>query len=1490
MHESLQHFHPVIARWFTESIGEPTEIQSLSWPVIARSEHALITAPTGSGKTLTAFLWALNQLITGAWEPGRTRVLYISPLKALNNDIRRNLEQPLESLETAFRLQNVPFPRIRVMTRSGDTPAVDRARMKRRPPEILITTPESLNILLSSRGGQGILTGVKTVILDEIHAVISQRRGVYLITAVERLTRLSGEFQRIALSATVRPPKTVAACVGGFRRSDPSPGYEPRPVTIISSSIPRQYEISVRYPPSVRDRSATESLWTPLADDFRRLLHENRSTLFFTNSRKLCEKITTRINRNESYPLAYAHHGSLSREIRGEVERRLKAGDLKAIVATNSLELGIDIGALDAVVLVQSPKSVSAAIQRVGRAGHQVGAICRGIIYPTHPVDFIAAAVLAKGIPEQAIEAVTPMESPLDVLAQLIISMTAVETRDIDDLFADIRMAWPYRDLSRDSFDLVLNMLAGKYADTRIQALKPRVSIDRLDNTVRAHKGAIHALYTSGGVIPDRGYFRLRHAGSNALIGELDEEFVWEAAVGQTFILGTQKWKIEKITHNDVMVTSGLPDVQATPFWKAEAMNRDFHMSVLMGDFLEEAEERVNKPGFEAYLQDSCSMDPDAAKELADVLNLQREHTGGQLPHRHHILVENIASGPGSAPGTQMVLHTFWGGRVNRPFAMALSAAWEKRFGDRLEIFAADDCIGIQLPRDDVSPDEIFTLVTPESVLELLRSRLENSGFFGARFRECAGRALLVTRRKFNQRQPLWMTRLKTKRLYDAVSGFPDFPIILEAWRTCLHDEFDLDSLKLMLSEIQCRKIVWSEAHTATASPFARSVAWRQINQYMYEGDELPGGRSSSLSVNLMDEFLSGSGVLPALPMDIIRRFEDKRQRLYPGYAPGSPEDLLDWVKERLFIPDFQWEGLGLAVERDSDLPMAELSAIVAGKLARVTLPETGITGVCALENLPEVIEGISHGLAAPECMDLAGRPIDPASVRTMRVMADDSESEDPVRDFLVQWLLFYGPVSAEIVQKQLGISVSVAEGVLREMTEESQVVRGLLIEGSDTVVFCDRDNYETLLRMRRSEATMLVTPRKIEDLGPFLASWQGLADAAKDRDGLGACLEQLFYYSAEAAVWETEIFPARIKPYDPAWLDSLMADGNMIWFGAGKGRVTFGLPHELDLLSRSDKENPLEDTSADLIPDAHGKYDFHGLMHRTGLPATELSEKLWNAVWRGDISNDTFTALRKGIETGFRVPDAAGTGDKRLRPGRRGGRTAFSRWKGSIPAAGNWYHLPEMGSDEEEDLILEAERMRDRVRVLLDRYGILFREFLRREQPGFQWKDLFRSLRLMELAGEVISGCFFEGLSGPQFMSHRGFRWFQRKIPKLEIYWVNAVDPASVCGMGVDALKSMMPRRHTGTHVVYRGVDIVIISLRNGGELTIRVPETDPDLPEMLGFMRHLLERSFKPLKRISIKTINGTPAVSGPYLDIFRMFFDLTMDAKQVVLYRRF
>jgi len=1221
-------FNPLIRQWFAQ-LGPPTDIQRRAWPSIAKSEHCLITAPTGSGKTLTAFLWAINGFVTGSLATGRTRVLYISPLKALNNDIRNNLLQPLTQLKELAAQKGLPFPDIRVQTRSGDTDAAERRTMLRRPPEILITTPESLNLLLSSKGGLSILRDLNTVILDEIHSLIANKRGAYLISAIERLVPLSGEFQRIALSATVKPLAVAAEFLAGYQyhhelqksappaRTPAEPDYQARRVEIIESRQSKQYQVDVCYPEAIANKAADKNLWDALASELVSKIRHNQSTLIFVNSRALCEKLTHKINVAAEQTIAYAHHGSLSRDIRSAVEAGLKRGELAAIVATASLELGVDIGALDEVFIVQTSGSLASTMQRIGRAGHQVGQVSKGKLYPTHPQDFLEAVVLMDAIACKDIEPVKPVSCPLDVLAQVIVSMTSQQSWDLDELYYQLRCSRSFHLLKRSQFDLIVNMLAGRYGKQRVRELRPRVSVDRLDNTIIAKRSAVLALYSSGGVIPNRGYFQLRHADNSARIGELDEEFVWEARVGKTFTLGTQYWQIQKITHNDVYVVPGKAGAAPPPFWKAEELSRSFYFSERILNFLEHANQQLtiseqanpNQPNSNRLTSKqptnktlgptsatAMQMDSAAMAELEHYLKRQRAHTQCDLPHRHHLVVEHIHSLLGHSQGNQIVIHTGWGSPVNRPWALAMEAAWHQHFGETIEIYTSNESLVLQLA-DEISAEALLALVNNSNLDRLLRQRLEGSGFFGARFRECAGRALLLSQGQFQRRQPLWMSRLQSQKLFDSVRHYDDFPILLESWRTCLVDELELDALRQLLAEIDSGELRWTAVTTQTPSPMAGQIAWEQINQYMYRDDAATASASSNLRDELLQELVFDPQQRPRISASVNTEFQLKRTRLLPGYAPETASDLLDWVKERVLIPLHEWQAL--LQQASSQLKQSAAKALLT----------SAITGKMVL-----IQQGSAQFILARENLD-----------HLLRSLYDSNEIET----------------------------------VQLSLLDSSQVL--------------EKPNCEA------------------------------------------------------------------------------------------------------------------------------------------------------------QLSND---------------------------------------------------------EAQQSNEIAELEQSKERARILLERYGVVFKELLSRESKPFRWSSVFKALRLMELGREIVSGYFFKNISGPQFISHQALRLLRQGLPEHQLYWHNACDPLSLCGVSLPELKRRLPKRLESTHLLYKGSELILISSRNGKELQFNIAPDDTNIPDCLAVLRHLLYRSRHPLAQIPIATINQEPALQSDYIPCLQAAFDLYKDHKQVIL----
>ena len=1442
---ALAPFHPVIRQWFTQTLGEPTDVQAQSWPRIAAGEHLLATAPTGSGKTLTAFLWAIDSFASGQSAAGATRVLYVSPLKALNNDIRANLLTPIAELRERFLAAGAAFPNLRVQTRSGDTEPSQRARMLRRPPELLITTPESLNLLLTTVRGRQALSTVETVIVDEIHSLVENRRGAQLMTALERLVEIAGEFQRIALSATVRPLPAVAAYVGGKDARG-----QPRPVSIVRAQTPKHIQIRVVFPQAARVAADNgEKIWTPLADSFRDIIDANRSTLLFANSRRMAEKIALYVNADEVAPIAYAHHGSLAREVRAEVEQRLKNGQLKAIVATSSLEMGIDIGDLDEVVLIQSPPSIAAALQRVGRAGHRVGEISRGSLFPSHAHDFLAAAVLAKAIRERDIEPLRPLRNALDVLAQTLVSCTASETWRTDDLYRVITRAAPYMELPREHFDLVVEMLAGRYAGTRIRDLRPRLAFDRVAQTVQARKGAVFALYTSGGTIPDRGYFTLRHADSGAAIGELDEEFVWEAHVGQNFSLGAQTWRIHRITHNDVLVHNAPSSATAPPFWRAENINRSFHFSARIGEFLESANEHLRERRQGALLQRLIDLgfDDSAAEELADFLARQREATGCELPHANHLLVEHVHSGPGGYVGPdgerQIVLHTLWGGQVNQPLALALKAAWRDnaampaRTGapsaaagetpaehPEPDIHADNNAIVLQV-KEDIDPAWLLGLVTPANFESLLRRSLEGSGFFGARFRECAGRSLLLSKRNFKQRVPLWMTRRQAKKLLTASKPLRDFPVLLETWRTCLQDEFDLDAALTQLQRLAAGELDWSVAETAVPSPFAAGLAFNQIGQYMYADDAPEHDDRSALSDDLIRQAVFDQSLRPTIAPAVVADLESRLQRTRDGYAPDGEDELREWIKERVALPEAEW-------------------------FAEVPVP----SGVHRLE-----VRGRGY-FVHPE-IELGAEPLRQAA----------------------EMLQFYGPRTAAELAQLLPFDDVAA--LLRELVEGGALVHDQILAGEKT--FCDAENLETLIRYQRAAARPAIEPRSVALLAPFVARWQGLGNETQLLDAI----DRLRGYAAPVAFWLDEALPPRVsEPLNGAW-NQAAAEG-VTWRGVGKETAIVGFGEDFSVFigdidrtggsgnnepsapAASEGDEPSGDIET-LFADPTARYTFAQLLDKSGRNAEDFNAQFWQAVWAGRIVADGFEPLSIGRSRRFALHGTGNeppAGRQSSAASRRQRRVARARARGVAAGwPGAWHRPPDF--EPPPDSVEQLEESKERCRALLDRYGIVSRELANREGGALRWAAIFPALRIMELAGEVVSGLFFSALSGPQFALLQAVRQLQRLPAENNDrrtggntsdrwFWINALDPISPCGLGLDL--PGLPQRRLANHLGWLGDELAIVSENFGRRLTINL---DPDHPGLDVLLPHLAEIC-RRRKRLTMDTVNGEPARSSPFL----------------------
>lgn len=1470
--QALDLFHPVIRQWFLQQVGAPTPVQSEAWPLIAKQKHVLAIAPTGSGKTLTAFLWALNQWCIGAWPPGKLGLIYVSPLKALGSDVQRNLIEPLEQMREMAQSHNLLWPTIRTMTRTGDTPQAERQRMLRKPPEILITTPESLNLLLLNPAGPQMLRDVQTVILDEIHAVAESKRGVYLMTAVERLARIAGEFQRIALSATVQPLGVIARFVAGSQHVS-ADIYAPRPIEIVHPPASKVMTTAIVDPHChilPEERELADKDWRGLVRLCRTHIGHNRSTLLFTSSRNMTEKLANGINDAEQDLVAYSHHGSLSRALRHDVEIRLKKGEIKALCSTSSLELGIDIGSLDEVLLIRPPKSIASCIQRIGRAGHQVGAPSHGTLVPLSQHDLLICMALAPQVKSATTEKLRPLRAPLDVLIQVLLAMCVADAWKADDLFVFIRTCDSYRDLTRVAFDLALDVLLGRYAQTNIRELAPKLRQDEDTAVLQPRAGVRRWLYQGSGVIADRGYFSVRTQDSKARIGELDEEFVWERKVGDRIVIGTQTWTIAAMNHSSVEVLPAKNTKGLEPFWIAESQDRGLPLSLRIGELVRELEPQLEHRNLVANLQNTRDIDAVGAQRAIQYLRNQRQATG-KLPHDERVVLEvcmnETLAGSPSSNHVHVILHAPWGGRLLRPWAIALAGACAEHFQQDWRFFATDDAIGFSPPAD-IDYMRVLQCVTAETLGKYLRQTLGSTAFFGTQFRLCASNALLLPRTMASKRTPLWLTRERCKSLLNSVGHFDEFALIAETWRTCLDDLFDLDDLRDRLGAWQDNRIETHVAHTSEPSPFARELVQRLTTIAMYD-DDTPSSPGVPLSERVLRDVARQAEGRPRVAPELAQAMSAKLQRTWPGYAPADAAELLDFLNDRLLTPHEEFLALLQVMQRDHNVDPAQMTDKVAGKVHFFKVPGAVDAVVAGTEPAARVAQCL--GLAAKdlEITDLTGQSSQSRIARAMAALAASAHLTP--ESLLLNTLRFYGPVQLAKFKSMFG---RIADP-LAALIEIGQIATGQLIAHDANAFICLMAHLERLLRTQRAASRSPLQALPVEQLPLFLAEWQGLTRPTSGRAGVLAAVEQLAGLGVAADLWEREILPARVIDYQPVFLDGLMQETGLMWLGAGPQQVLFCGRNALELYAEIPQANPQVEQ---LLPDRLARYDWTAIQTRAQMAEqgskTPAHDQIWQMVWQGSIASDAMAALRQGLLSDFKASKTVDLHPRRWQRGLQVQRAPQSTWQRTA-------------TRPPDDLVEAAERDKERVRQLLDRYGILFREILQREQPLLQWRRLLPTLRLLELAGEVVIGHFFEGIDGLQFAAPRALQKLQKGLNSQAICWMHAHDPASCAGMGIEKLRGLMPARLRGTSFVLRGSAVVLLAKRNGASLELSVGSEDPDLPTLLRKFTARARRAVEPVS-LQVATINGKMACHSPYrAALLQAGFEPDMD--KLVFYRK-
>ena len=1425
--------------WFSRRFGAPTEIQSRAWPLIAAGGHVLLPAPTGSGKTLTAFLWGLDSLLTGCWEPGRLRVLYVSPLKALNNDIRDNLTRPLAELRHVFAHAGRPTPGIGVMVRSGDTPQSERQRMWRRPPEILVTTPESLSLLLLSQPAPLFFSGLRTVIVDEVHALFASRRGVQLAASLEWLTRYAGEFQRVALSATVRPLSEVGAFVGGYLDG------VARPVSLVSGSGGKRYELSVALAGEADDAGRDDaSHWGAVASRVRREMSGGGSTLVFCNGRASCEKLSRWVNGEGSEPVMFPYHGSLSREVRLDVERRMKRGELRAVAATSALELGIDVGAIDRVVLVDGASSVASAAQRIGRSGHRVGAVSRACLLAGSPLRLLEALSVREAVLAGELE---PSHAPrccLDYLAQWVAALSVARDWRVEELYALVRRVWHYRDLPEAVFRQVLAMAGGldgrSVGGTRLQL----IDYDEASGTVRARRRTRRTLCASGGTIPPRGMYLMRRESDRTLLGELDEEFVWELRVGEAVLLGSRCWRVERITHEEVLV-SAIRGNTGIPFWRAEPNDRSFELSCRIAERLTRWGE-ASEAGCWREMAREEGLEEGAGEALAALLVRQRRLTG-TLPGRHQWVLERVEPPAGSSDCRCSVLHTFCGGRVNRPLAMALGEALRRATGERWQCHCGDDAICLAGSRP-LERGDILEAVTEGTLMELLRTSLEGSSYFMARFRESAGRALLLTRPSFRRRMPFWRLRADAAQLWEKASRVPDFPVVLEAWRTCLEDDFDLPALRGMLRELASGETRLAVVTVPEASPMAHDSQWAIVNEMMYRPDGAgrdAGGAMSEAArgADWVRELL-GTGALEAVvPREVADEFARRRARTAPGYAPRTVAELTDVIADRWLVPEAEWRCLLDAMRRDG-LDDWDGEPVPPSASDGVWEWASSLPGVSVLEDGAGVRVGV-----------LLSR-----RVAEWRQLWDGSPER--LSGCLARWLSGGGAVTAAELASQWRLPPERVTAALEGLCRGGEAAALLLerLDGQREMAFAEREALAAMLRLARRRRTLAavrtLTPEAFQMV---VARQQGLGGEGGGREALLERLRRLAGVPLRPAELETQWLPARLSPYDTAWLDSLCQQE--LWCtGTPDGRLRLLEEPDLEVLP------PPPDSAAGADADA------------------------WSAFWAGRSRCLRFELVRRRTEgkaTGAVLAERAAPTAPSLSRRLSGLRRCAERLSVETPLDMVPVTWPASGSG---DAVSELERGKERVRMLLDRYGVVFRELLEREEAGFRWREVFPALRVMELSGEVVSGCFVEGVRGLQFTAAELLPELERGEEAERVVWLSATDPASLCGLGGGLLPSAFPRRVAGSALVFVGGRLRLVGRRRGMELELVGEGAESSFRgEWLAPYISAMWRQRQPMLVVEIRTVNGRPATDVLPRPELERLFRVETDAGAYLLTRR-
>ncbi len=1430
-------FHPAVREWFTAHFGKPTPPQAKGWPLIAQGKNTLVLAPTGSGKTLAAFLAGIDAVLRELVEHGPNaakgvRILYISPLKALNYDIDRNLVEPLEGIARTGREMGLDLPEIRTAVRTGDTPSNERRRMLTKPPHILITTPESLHIILTSSARE-VLRTVRYVIVDEIHSLCPNKRGVFLSVLLERLEDICDHTPaRIGLSATQKPLSEVAAYLGGSDQTG-----QLRPVEIVDTGARRAMDVKVICSEEDLRRPSAGEVLPGITRLLLKLIDSHKSTIVFANTRRMVERLTSAINELAGEEVVQPHHGSVAAAARRATEENLKLGLLKGVIATGTLELGIDMGAVDLVCQVESPREVSRGLQRVGRAGHVYTGVSKGRIIPKTQVDLAEAAAVAAGMLESDVEPIAVPRNCLDVLAQQIVAMAALESVDARKMYDTLRRAYPFSGLSEEHFNLTLQMVSGRYPSKSFKELRPRVSLDRLTNRVSPLPGAQRLVIHNGGAIPDTGEYGVYLDGSRLKLGELDEEFVFESREGDIFSLGTNAWRIATIQADRVTVQHTSSRQARMPFWRGETVPRALQVGRRMGAILRET---ANNPGF----VDSLPLDAAAAANLRQFVGRQVGATGQiGLPTDKRIVLEIFRDEIGER---RMALLTTFGGRIHQALRIALCARIKSELGIEVEAIVGDNGILFRFPdADSAPPYRLLSEMTPDMAYDLILKELPNTALFGLRFRQNAARALLLPGAGPGKRTPLWLQRLKARDLLQIAKSFDGFPIVVETYRECLQDYLSLPALREILAGVQSGEIEVSVSERAIPSPFAASMLLDFQMIYQYEWDEPKGVTTERAAHNerrLVDQLIDGK-LAAEVDERAIAELDSRMQRYADGSKCRTAEELYELLRE---VGDLSRQE---AEERCVN-PEFITSLLEEGQILLIDTPQ-GIISARLIAN--DYLDEYASGSMVP---------------------------------IIERHALHRAAVTSKEIAERYGYDVLEVEAELRKLVESGEMVEIPPAPGSSEPRWSPASRIESIyartLAARKRDSVAV----PMERFSGFLADWQHLSRAGKlsGRDGAARALRILEGVSLPSVVWENDVLARRVSGYRPEMLDEICASAQALWVGESgsdrAGRIAFYSREDFGILGPDPQRDIEPDETRDRVRKAltdGGALFVVDIALATGLDSRVVLRALWEMIWLGEVTHDYYKVIRGGKppEVSISVPQAARTNvrDRRLYY-RAKSRIAKTFTSPPEPSPGRWTLLDSLrgpGVRPEVRVDLAA-------RILLERYGIATRDLANRPgELGVPWSDLYDAYLRMELSGEIERGYYVDGLSGAQFglpeacdqllgRKSAGALWGKTEP---EAVLVNCCDPAFVFGVGgvLETNPVRVQRIPTNYAVLLAGKPALTLELAQG-RLTPVAEVEDEQLNACIAALAGLFDNPWpmRQFRKAEIRFWGSDPILGSP------------------------